>query len=344
MYEMNYGIAMTQWKSLLKDNPIDWLLEDTNPSVRYYALRNILEKSTDVPEIVAAKNAIMKSHVITTILDKQHPDGYWGVPEDFYIRSKYKGTVWSFIILAALGADKNDIRIQNTCEFILKNSQDPSSGGFSYQSSSKGGGAPGKVLPCLTGNMVWCLIRFGYLDDPRVQKGIEWITKYQRFDDGEQNLPKDWPYKVHKACFGKHSCHMGVVKALKALAEIPENKRKPNVKNTINQAVEYLLIHHIYKRSHDLNHVAKAEWLQFGFPLMWKTDALEMLLVLTQLRVKDKRMQDAVDLVISKQNDEGRWMLEKTFNGRMQVSIERKGKPSKWITLHALRMLKRYYD
>ena len=77
---------------------------------------------------------------------------------------------------------------------------------------------------------------------------------------------------------------------------------------------------------------------------MWKTDALEMLLVLTQLRIKDKRMQNAVDLVISKRNDEGRGMLEKTFNGCMQVRIEQKGKPSKWITLNALRMLKRHYD
>lgn len=341
---MNYGIAMTQWKSLLKDNPIDWLLEDTNPSVRYYALREILEKSTDAPEVVTAKNALMKSHVITKILDKKHPDGYWGVPEDFYIRSKYKGTVWSFIILAALGADKNDTRIQKTCEFILHNSQDPSSGGFSYQSSSKGVGAPGKVLPCLTGNMLWSLIRFGYIDDPRVQKGIKWITTYQRFDDGEQNLPKDWPYKAHKSCFSKHSCHMGVVKSLKALAEIPTNKRNTDVKKTIEKAVEYLLIHHIYKRSHDLSKKSKPGWLHLGFPHMYQTDILEILDILTRLGVKDERMQDAVDIVVSKQNDQGRWILENTFNGRFITNIETKGKTSKWITLNALRMLKRHYD
>jgi len=48
-------------------------------------------------------------------------------------------------------------------------------------------------------------------------------------------------------------------------------------------------------------------------------------------------MQDAVDLVVSKQNEHGRWVLESTFNGRFQVNIEQKGKPSKWITLNALR-------
>jgi hypothetical protein len=55
-------------------------------------------------------------------------------------------------------------------------------------------------------------------------------------------------------------------------------------------------------------------------------------------------MQEAIDLVISKQDNEGRWMLENTFNGRYQVNIEQKEKPSKWITLHALRVLKRFYS
>ncbi|MCK4931145.1 MAG: hypothetical protein KAT01_03190 [Candidatus Aminicenantes bacterium] len=41
-----------------------------------------------------------------------------------------------------------------------------------------------------------------------------------------------------------------------------------------------------------------------------------------------------------KQNEKGRWILENTYNGRFQVNIERKGKPSKWITMNALRTIK----
>ena len=55
-------------------------------------------------------------------------------------------------------------------------------------------------------------------------------------------------------------------------------------------------------------------------------------------------MEDAINLVIDKQNEDGRWILEKTFNGRMQANIEQKGKESKWITLFALRVLKRFYS
>jgi len=77
---------------------------------------------------------------------------------------------------------------------------------------------------------------------------------------------------------------------------------------------------------------------------MWNTDVLEILGILTKLGYKDKRMQEAVDLVISKQDNQGRWILENTFNGRFQVNIENRGKPSKWITSNALRVLKRLYS
>jgi hypothetical protein len=333
---------MKKFDEFISDDIINWLLEDDNPSVKYYTLVDLLGKTFDDEEVTTAKEQIMKTGAVPKILSKQEPGGYWGIQNDFYVRSKYKGTVWNLIILAELGADGEDSSIKKTCEFIFKKSQDLASGGFSYANITAGGGAPGKVLPCLTGNMVWSLIRLGYLDDPRVRKGIQWITKYQRFDDGEQNLPKDWPYKAHKACFSKHSCHMGVVKTLKALAEIPGNKRTPNVKNTINQAVEYLLIHHIYKRSHDLSKKSKPGWLRLGFPLMYQTDILEILDILTRLGIKDERMQDAMDIVISKQDDQGRWILENTFNGRFITNIETKGKPSKWITLNAIRVLKKY--
>jgi hypothetical protein len=50
-------------------------------------------------------------------------------------------------------------------------------------------------------------------------------------------------------------------------------------------------------------------------------------------------MQDAIDILISKQDDQGRWKMENSYNGKFQVNIEKKGKPSKWLTLDALRVL-----
>jgi hypothetical protein len=137
---------------------------------------------------------------------------------------------------------------------------------------------------------------------------------------------------------------MGAVKALKALAEIPADKRTDEVEDTSTNGAEHMLKHHIYKRSHDLSRVSKPGWLRFGFPLMYQTDALEILGILTKLGYKDERMQETVDLVLSKQDTQGRWTLENTFDGRFQVDIERKGELSKWITLNALKALKRFYS
>ena len=150
---------MSAWKSLLKENPTDWLLEKNNPSVRFFTLTELLEKPENDFEVVEAKNEIMNFGVVPKILAKQSTQGYWETPERFYT-AKYKGTVWQLIILAELGADGGDERIKKACEFILENSQDRESGGFSFHTSARsGGGRHSGVIPCLTGNMVWSLIR-----------------------------------------------------------------------------------------------------------------------------------------------------------------------------------------
>jgi len=333
---------MRGWRAMLKADPTEWLLGEDNPSVRYFTLTDVLEKNRIIPDVEESRKAIMQIGAVPKILAKQKSCGYWGVADDFYV-AKYEGTVWQLMILAELGADSGEPRVRKACEFVLNDSQDRLGGGFSHVGASSGGGTHDGVLPCLTGNMVWSLIRLGYLNDARVQRGIEWITSYQRFDDGAAKAAEGWPYDKYESCWGRHSCHMGVVKALKALAEIPKDDRSDDVKRMIEKGAEYLLEHHIYKRSHDLARVSKPVWLQFGFPLMWNTDVLEILGILTRLSIRDQRMQEAVDLVVSKQKENGRWIMERSFNGRFQVNIEQKGKPSKWVTLNALRVLKRFY-
>ena len=334
---------MDDWKQYLKANPTQWLLEDDNPSVRYFTLLDILDKPQNDSQVIHTRQNIMKTGVVPKILAKQDSGGYWGVPENFYVRGKYKGTSWQLIILAELGADGNDERIKMACEFILEKSQDPESGAFSYISHKNGGrGDPERVLPCLTANMTWSLIKLGYLEDERVQKALQWLIRYQRFDDEPGKAPDEWPYKRWKQCWGERTCHSIIVKSLKTFAEIPKDKRTPEISDYIVKGAEHMLNHHIHKRNHPPVR-GSFKWLKFGFPLMWSIDALEVLEILTRLGYKDERMHESLEAMISKQDHEGRWILENTFNGRFQTNIERKGKPSKWITLNALRVLKRSY-
>jgi hypothetical protein len=279
---------------------------------------------------------------VEAILAEQLPDGHW-VERDRFYTAKYSGTVWNLIILAELGADGADPRVRAACEAILRDAQDPGSGGFSqHRGKRAGGGLPSEVIPCLTGNLVFALIRLGMLGDPRVRRGLDWITTYQRFDDGDGDVPTEWPYHI-EMCWGRHTCHMGAVKALKALAEVPPERRTPAMQATISAGAEYLLRHHIFKRSHDLSRVSKPGWKRLGFPLMYQTDVLEILGVLGRLDpayLRDEQAREALDLVAAKADAQGRWKPEQTFNDRFVVPIEAKGEPSRGVTLRALEVLR----
>jgi hypothetical protein len=135
---------------------------------------------------------------------------------------------------------------------------------------------------------------------------------------------------------------MGVAKSLKALSVIPADRRTPAVSAKINQLTEYFLLHHLYKKSHNLAEVAKPGWLKPGFPLMYQTDILELLDIFAACNIWDPRLQDALDIITSKRLPDGHWKLENSFNGKMNVRIEQKGKPSKWITLKAMRILRQF--
>jgi len=321
---------------------LDWLLALDNPSVRFFTLLDLLDLSPASTEALAARSLIMEEGLVPALLAEQHPDGHWGERSRMYT-AKYHGSIWRLLLLAELGADPADQAVRAACEFILAASQETADGGFAMHEATKtGGGRATEVIPCLTGNMLYSLIRLGYLQDPRVQHGIDWICRYQRFDDGAAEAPTGPVYHRYEVCFGTHSCHMGVVKALKALAAIPAGERSAAVRSTIDRAVEYLLAHHIYRRSHDLTKVARPGWLRLGFPLMYQTDILEILDILTGLGCRDPRLQDALAVVAAKRDSGGRWNLGSTLeSGRLPVEFEAKGAPSKWITLRALRVLRR---
>lgn len=195
------------------------------------------------------------------------------------------------------------------------------------------------VIPCLTGNMVYALIKLGYINDVRLQDAISWIVKYQRADDAERDGPVGSMYDRYEVCYGRHSCHMGVAKTLKALAAIPLENRSSETTAKTDELVEYFLKHHIFKKSHDLDTIARPGWLKLGFPLMYQTDILELAGIMHDLEIKDSRMKETMEIIKGKQLQDGKWKLENSNNGKLLVDIEKKGQPSKWITLKALSVL-----
>jgi hypothetical protein len=87
-----------------------------------------------------------------------------------------------------------------------------------------------------------------------------------------------------------------------------------------------------------------AVWTRFAFPTWWHYDVLRGLEYLRQAGVvPDERVAEAIDVVASKRDGDGRWPLETQYPGKMPVETdEGEGRPSRWNTLRALRVLKWY--
>jgi hypothetical protein len=318
---------------------MSWLL-DGEPAVQRAVRTRLLGEPPDSPECRVLRGRLMAEGTVPAILASQDFDGHWGGRDRFYT-AKYSGTVWNLIILAELGADGSDDRVRRAVTAILADGQHQASGGFSTTRSKRDDGAlPSMVIPCLTGNMVFALIRLGYGDDPRVRRAVDWITTYQRFDDAEGAAPTGWPYDRLEICWGRHTCSMGIVKALKGLAELGFGQMA-EVDRTLGEGAEWLLKHHVHKRSHDLARDSKPGWRRLGFPRMYQTDVLEILLLLTRLGFNDPRMGAAFDVLESLRDKSGRWILQESFNPRFSEPIEVVGEPSRWVSLAALEVLAR---
>jgi hypothetical protein len=140
----------------------------------------------------------------------------------------------------------------------------------------------------------------------------------------------------------KHACFFGTICSLEAFSMAEKEILAKEMKETIERAAEFMLVHRLFKADHHGYSIIRKHWLTLSFPTFISYDILRGLDVLTRLGyVKDERLNDAVEALLQKQRGDGTWILESYPTGRMQANLELKGRPSKWITLIALRTLER---
>jgi hypothetical protein len=330
--------------SAVDRSTVAWLLDPVDAAVRYATLRDLLGRDDADPEVAESRRRAMSTDPIATILDAQHPDGWWEKPGPGYA-TKYRGTVWQLIFLDQLRADGRDERIRRACDYVLAHTQ-AATGGFGASGVSGGGRPPpSAVIHCLNGNLVRALIGFGWLDDPRLQRAVEWQARAIT-GDGVGRWYATGTCGPGFACAANEGlpCAWGAIKALSGLVRVPPARRSVLVERAIAAGVAFLLGRDPRDADYPMgwgNTRPSGSWFKLGFPSGYVTDVLDELEVLCAAgRARDPRLGRAIAWLVDQRGADGRWLNRRAWNGKTWLDIERQGKPSKWITLRALAVLR----
>jgi hypothetical protein len=300
---------MQNWQKNLNGDPLPWLLEPENPSVRYWTLIDILDRPGTDPEVQETRAAIAQQPLVKELFALQRPEGYWG---DESKPHTAQGDVGALSLLYMLGVPP-DKRTTAGCDSFLKNCQHEG-GGFSMTKKIRSG-----IFPCTTGTHLPFLVYFGLGDDPRVRAAFAFLIEEMSTDDA-----LDCGRYQHRDCL------WGAISALDGLAVLPADMRSEQSKRVVTKLANVLL-----DAKYDFEGEHK-RWLTFGVPRVW--DLLSALKALTAHGyAHDSRFVPLLKLILNRQDDQGRWLcgsVSRTW------PIEKRNRPSKWITLDALRLLK----
>ncbi len=309
----------------MRGDPTPWLLKPQDPPVRYRTLRCLLGRGEEDPEVQEARAAIPARPPVSTILAAQKGDGRWGRTRDYYVPKAYS-TFWTLSVLADLGLTAEEEHVRRGCEFMFEFQRE--NGGFCRRRRVSGRGVIWEEdpEPCTHARILRFLTQFGYGDDPRVRAGFDWLLTTQRPDGMWMCSRRD----VRRGCL------RATLDTLRAAILQPEMAGLEATRQAA-KAVADLLMEPRMSRYHVGGRWETLQYPYFGYSVL---SALEALAVLGYT-VDHPRVAAAVDYLVSRQRDDGTWPLDEEVR-RPPADFGRAGEPSKWITLDALCVIKRW--
>ncbi len=307
---------------------IRWLL-DSDPAIRWQVLRDLIGAPAD--EVAAERARVATEGWGAQLLALQGADGRWGGAA---WNRGWNSTMHVLWLLRLLGLDPASAEARRAVGLVRD------------RVTWQGSGPPecddnpffdGEVEPCINGQVATAGAYFG--QDVR---GIVDRLLGEQLSDGGWNC--EAPEGSTRSSFNTTIC------VLEALLEHEHaTGGSPEVTEARLRGQEYLLERRLFRRRStgeviERDRKSGAAWTRFAFPTWWHYDVLRGLEYLRSAGVTpDERVAEAIELVASKRDGDGRWPLETRDPGVMPVEIdETEGRPSRWNTLRALRVLDWY--
>ena len=297
---------------------VRWLL-DSDPSIRWQVMRDL----TGGPrELVAAERSRVASEGWgARLLGLQSPEGEWG---DGISTPKWRSNLFILLTLRALGLDPTSAPARTAVGLV----RDRVTWGPEF------GDSPffdGEVEPCINGGVMALGGYFGETRDRLVDRIL-----------GEQLQDGGWNCEAERGSV-RSSFHTTICVLEGLLAYEKARGATAAVTHARVRAHEYLLERRMFRRLSS-GEVIDRGWTRFSFPVTWHYDVLRGLDYLRSAGVgPEERVAEAVGLVAKRRHQNGRWPLHEPHPDPVHFEMENgRGKPSRWNTLRALRVLDWY--
>jgi hypothetical protein len=302
---------------------VDWLLKG-DASIRWQVMRDLLEEP---PEIYEKEREKIKARGWGgRLLSRQDASGTWG---NGIYNPKWISTTYTLLLLRQFGLPQDNPQAQKGCEhFLLKGIYHD--GGVNLFKSID------YSETCVNG-MILTLLSYFRFPDERVHTVAEFLLREQ-MPDGGWNCQR-----VHGAT---HASFHTTISVLEGMYEYGQAypKQASTIKEAIGRALDFLLVHHLYK-SHRSGKVIDSAMTRMHFPPRWHYDFQRALDFFQNIHADhDERINDAIELLRSKQQPNGRWPAYRRWPGRVFCELEEAGEDSRWNTLRAVRVLKWWAD
>jgi hypothetical protein len=317
---------------------VAWLL-DSDPAIRWQVMRDVGDATEG--DVAAERARIAREGWGARLLALQRPDGQWdgGTPlfdstaaanwwqslppeRQGTLFPQWTSTTWSLTLLRNFGLDPVSAGARQAVGLVREHCRWEHDGEPFFA---------GEVEPCINGRAVAIGAYFGV----DVQGIVHRLLGEQMSDGG-------WNCEQENG--STRGSYHSTIEVLDGLLEYERaTGDQPQVRAARLRGQEYLLERRMLRRL-STGEVIDPAWTQFSFPNGWHYDVLRGLDHLrAAAAVPDQRVAEAIDLVESKRDADGRWPLENPHPGRLYFAMdEGEGRPSRWNTLRAMRVLRWY--